>query len=121
MSSGPPPSKLVLLADLEHCQPGSKVRFLGCVDEYIVPTATLRVKHNYPLSSPPHVANVNIDHVLESVTRISIDVGSWINIIGYVERQPEKGVFVQAITVWDAGNVDLEAYQKAIEAHKDIQ
>ncbi|KAF2653608.1 hypothetical protein K491DRAFT_717901 [Lophiostoma macrostomum CBS 122681] len=114
--SGPTPSTLVLLTDLQSCAPGQKVRFLGCVDKYSITTATLRLTHNHPPSSPPRAAHVNIDHVLESIKRKEIDVGSWINVIGYVERRKEKGIFVQAITVWDAGNVDLEAYQKAVEA-----
>lgn len=62
---------------------------------------------------------MNIEHVLELMKRTDIDVGSWINVIGYIERKKEKGVSVQAIAVWDAGNVDLEAYQKAVEARKD--
>jgi hypothetical protein len=39
-------------------------------------------------------------------------------VIGYVERRKEKGVFVQAITVWSAGNVNLSAYEQAVEAKK---
>ena len=89
------------------------------MDEYAIASATLRLTHNHPPSSPPKVAHVNIEHVLESVKRKEIDVGTWINVIGYVERRKEKGVVVQAITVWDAGNVDLEAYQNAVEARKE--
>jgi hypothetical protein len=48
-----------------------------------------------------------------------LDVGTWLNVIGYVERKKEEGVFVQAIAVWDAGNVDLEAYEKAVEKRKE--
>ena len=62
---------------------------------------------------------MNIEHVLESIRRTEVDVGSWINVIGYVERRNEKGIFVQAIAVWSAGNVDLDAYQKAVEARKE--
>jgi hypothetical protein len=47
-----------------------------------------------------------------------MDVGAWVNVIGYVERRKEKGVFVQAIAVWNAGDVDLEAYQRAVEQKK---
>jgi hypothetical protein len=58
---------------------------------------------------------VNIDHVLEVVQRAAVDVGSWINVMGYVERRKEKGIFVQAVALWDAGNVDLATYEKAVE------
>ena len=89
------------------------------VDEYAVKSATLRLKHDYPSSSPPLVANVDIEHVLERVKSHELDVGTWINVIGHVERRKEKGVFVQAVAVWDAGNVDLDAYQKAVKKRKE--
>jgi hypothetical protein len=93
---------------------------LRSVDEYLLESATLRLKHDHlPSSGTRKPANVNIQHVLESVQRHEVDVGSWINVIGYVERRKEKGVHVQAIAVWDAGNVDLHAYQSAVEKRKE--
>ncbi|KAF2871611.1 CST complex subunit Ten1 [Massariosphaeria phaeospora] len=117
--SGPLPSHLVLLSELATCEPGQKVRFLGCIEEYITRTATLRLKHDYPPSSSPYVANVNIAHVLERIKRHELEVGSWINIIGSMERRKEKGIYVQAIAVWDAGNMDLDAYQKAVDKRRE--
>ncbi|KAF2630506.1 hypothetical protein BU25DRAFT_456231 [Macroventuria anomochaeta] len=116
--SGPVASNLVLLSDLKTTAHGTKVRILGCVDEYVVQTATLRLKHNYPAASSAEVANVDIIHVLERIKSREMEVGTWINVIGYVERRKDKGVFVQAIAVWDAGNIDLSAYEKAAEARK---
>jgi len=84
----------------------------------VVPTATLKLKHNYPAASTAEVANVEVVHVLERVKSHDLEVGSWINVIGYVERRKEKGVFVQAITIWSAGNVDLSAYEKSVGARK---
>lgn len=92
----------------------------GSVDEYVVQTATLRLKHNYPTASFAEIANVDIIHVLESIKSHEMEVGTWINVIGYVERRKEEGVFVQAITVWDAGAVDLTSYEKAVEARKAV-
>jgi hypothetical protein len=63
--------------------------------------------------------NLDIEHVLERIKRIEMDVGAWINVIGYVERRKDKGVFVQAVAIWDAGNVDLGAYEKAVEKRKE--
>ncbi|KAF7574234.1 Ten1 domain containing protein [Pyrenophora tritici-repentis] len=121
MSSTPVASNLVLLRDLPTCPHGTKVRFLGCVDEYIVETATLRLKHDYPVSSPPLVANLNIEHVLDRVKRHEVDVGTWLNVIGYVQRRitDKEGVFVQALCIWDAGNLDLAAYSKAVEKRNE--
>ncbi|KAF2732867.1 hypothetical protein EJ04DRAFT_513616 [Polyplosphaeria fusca] len=113
------PSKLVLLSELVNCERGAKVRFLGCVDEYVVRNASLKLKHNYPPSESPKVANVNVEHVLESVQRTELDVGSWVNVIGYVERRKDAGIFVQAIALWDAGNIDLKTYQAAVQARKE--
>jgi hypothetical protein len=78
----------------------------------------LRLKHNYPIVSPPVIANVDIEHVLERIKQLDVDVGTWLNVIGYVERRKEKGVFVQAVTVWNAGNIDLKAYEEAVEMRK---
>jgi hypothetical protein len=58
--------------------------------------------------------------VLERLKPHELDVGTWVNVIGHVERRKDKGVFVQAVAVWDAGNVDLDAYQKAVERRKDV-
>lgn len=88
------------------------------VHDYVVKIATLRLKHKYPASGPSTVANVNVEHVLERLKHHELDIGTWLNVIGYVEHRNEKGVFVQAVTVWDAGDVDLEAYEKAIERRK---
>ncbi|PVH93666.1 hypothetical protein DM02DRAFT_619150 [Periconia macrospinosa] len=84
-------------------------------------TATLRLVHDYPPAHPPKVAHVNIQHVLESIKRREVDVGTWINVIGHVERPQDSSsaVCVQAVAVWDAGNVDLDAYQKAVRRRED--
>jgi hypothetical protein len=56
--------------------------------------------------------------VLERIKRHELDVGTWMNVIGYIEQRKEKGVFVQAVAVWDAGDVDLKAYEMAVEKRK---
>lgn len=88
------------------------------VDEYLVKTATLRLTHNHPVSASPVVANLDIEHVLERAKQRDVDVGTWLNVIGYVQQRKEKGVFVQAVAMWDAGNIDLEVYAKALQARK---
>ncbi|KAF2186236.1 hypothetical protein K469DRAFT_630998 [Zopfia rhizophila CBS 207.26] len=121
MSGAPLPSKLVLISDLVNCKAREKVRFLGCIDEYRIPTATLILKHRYPTSAPPSIVHVNVEHVLESIKRCEVDVGSWINVIGYVEKRAEKRVFVQALVVWDAGNVDLDAYERGVDQRREVE
>ena len=51
--------------------------------------------------------------------RSQLEVGSWLNVIGYVEWREEENAFVQAVAVWDAGNVDVDAYQRTVERRKD--
>jgi hypothetical protein len=81
-------------------------------------TATLILKHNYPAVEKPSAVGVNIRVVLENIRSKEIDVGSWINVIGYLERKANNDIAVQAVAVWDAGIIDLEAYQKGLEARK---
>lgn len=86
----------------------------------MIKTATLRLKHDFSGSSASIVANVNIQHVLERVKRTDLELGTWINVIGHVEHRLEKGIFVQAVAIWDAGNVDLKAYEQAVEKRKEV-
>ncbi|OJD34811.1 telomere length regulation ten1 [Diplodia corticola] len=86
--NGPPPSRLVFLSDLKRMDVGDKARFLGCVDGYDARTGTLTLKHAYP-AKPSVVARVNIDHVLESVKCNDLEIGAWLNIIGYVQSPPQ--------------------------------
>lgn len=65
--------------------------------------------------------------MLQSVKRHEIDVGSWVNVIGYVEQRRAKdkgdgegGVRVQAVALWDAGNVNLEAYRSAVDKRREV-
>ncbi|KAJ9664249.1 hypothetical protein H2201_005241 [Coniosporium apollinis] len=134
MSTTPLASRLVFLSDLKHIEAGEKVRFLGCVEEYIVPSATLILKHNYPSTSAPITAHVNIEHVLESIKSTEMQVGAWLNVLGYVEKPPvyrptrklsrkqrasERGkVYVQAVMLWSAGAVKVDAYERAVEQRK---
>jgi hypothetical protein len=106
------------------------------VEEYQTPSGTLVLKHNYPPSSASStITHVNIDHVLETVKSTDIQVGSWVNIIGYVTagekiakqptarqslkaKDPPRQPHVQAIVLWSAGSVNLDAYEKAVEQRK---
>ncbi|KAF2011052.1 hypothetical protein BU24DRAFT_427261 [Aaosphaeria arxii CBS 175.79] len=118
MSAAPIPSTLVLLSELGRCTAGQKVRFLGLVHEYTTSTATLTLKHDYPPDSPTKIAKVDITHVLESIKQTEIDVGTWLNVIGYVEHKKDQVVSVQAVTVWDALDVNVDAYEQAFEARR---
>jgi len=91
------------------------------------------LKHDYPSSSTPVVAEVHLDHVLESITPTTTQIGTWLNVVGFINRDgredaqaaPNKGgrpmlmvVTVDAVLVWDAGNIKLDTYERALEARK---
>ncbi|KAL8782216.1 MAG: hypothetical protein Q9213_005582 [Squamulea squamosa] len=142
MSSGPLPTRLIFLSDLPTCSRDEKVRFLGCVSNYNVSTATLNLQHAYPASSSnAHVtAAVDVNIVLERLKHTDTQVGEWVNVMGYVQGVEEqrggnkgvkygngkrvsegKVVRVQAVMLWSAGGVKVWEYEKALEMRKQAQ
>ncbi|KAL4813226.1 CST complex subunit Ten1 [Aspergillus spinulosporus] len=125
--NGPSPSTRAFLADIPSLPADSKVRFLGCVKTYNISTGRLVLEHNYPRTKkqpkqdPPSVS-VDVNAVLETVTWEELCVGAWVNVIGYVRREPgqnSKGepsdsVYVDAVVVFPAGAVDLGEYERIL-------
>lgn len=80
------------------------------------------------------MAHVSIDHILESIKSTEMQIGAWLNVIGYVERPPvdrpirklsrrqrvsqPKNVHVQAVMLWSAGAVKVDAYERSVELRK---
>jgi hypothetical protein len=71
---------------------------------------------------------VNIDIVLETLKSTALEVDAWVNVIGYVTsrkthvessgRKLETAAnvtYVQAIVLWEAVAVELNAYEKALQ------
>lgn len=75
-------------------------------------------------------ASVDVNLLLNSVGHEQTAVGSWLNVIGYVKAKRKKGdgsakrddgdggaicwdIYVQAITLWPAGALDVQQYEKA--------
>lgn len=111
--------------------------------QYEVVTGSLYLTHNYPPTASGHqvFALVNVDHVLESIKSTDLQVGSWVNVIGYVtpaaagaaktytvpaqaERRSKqdaaarRNVTMQAIMLWSAGAINLDEYEKALQMRK---
>ncbi|TKA65094.1 hypothetical protein B0A49_08977 [Cryomyces minteri] len=84
-TSGPVASRLVFLSDLQKLNIGDK--FSQSVERYNISAATLILKHAYPTNSTA-IANVNVDHVLESLQATDTHTGAWVNIIGYITPAP---------------------------------
>lgn len=76
-------------------------------------------------------ALVDVNLLLSTLKPTDIQIGEWVNVIGYVEarstemkegkgcrkaKQDDKvGIRVQAILLWSAGGVKLAEYEKAVE------
>ncbi|KAG9851059.1 hypothetical protein KCU98_g2630, partial [Aureobasidium melanogenum] len=113
-SSSPLPSRLCAISQLHSLFPGDKVRFLGCVNQYHEPTASLFVFHNFP-SQNHYTAQVDISQLLDTFDRQNLQIGAWLNVIGYITPSSSRSrPKVQAITVWSAGAINLQQYETAL-------
>ncbi|TGO60727.1 hypothetical protein BCON_0033g00390 [Botryotinia convoluta] len=121
--SGPNPSKLILLADLQQFSEGDKVRFLGCVISYNRGSAILTLEHNFPIGNGTK-ASVNVQLLLNSLTHHETRVGEWVNVVGYVADTDEPqdiktrklgtDIAIQAIALWSSGPIQLDAYERSL-------
>ncbi|ESZ97513.1 hypothetical protein SBOR_2060 [Sclerotinia borealis F-4128] len=121
--SGPIPSKLTLLADLQQFSQGDKVRFLGCVTSYDKNSALLMLEHNFPVSNGIK-AYVNVKLLLDSLKSHETRIGEWVNIVGYIadlrgqqdtkDRLPGIEIYIQAIVLWSSGPIQLDAYERSL-------
>ncbi|CEN60070.1 hypothetical protein ASPCAL02511 [Aspergillus calidoustus] len=93
--NGPLPSTRAFISDIPSLPTDSKIRFLGCVKTYHIPSGRLILEHNYPRATKksqsqqkreiPSVA-VDVNAVLETVTWEQLCVGAWVTVLGYVRR-----------------------------------
>jgi len=144
------PSRLVLLNQIHILDLGTKVRFLGwsgrqiprtpspiltngSVHSYDGQSATLVLKDYYPaIAGDAPSAFVNISNVLDSVQYDVLEVGAWLNVMGYIRRnsglEPQnqrmtskvygEGTAVDATMVWSAGAIKLDRYQAAVRDYQ---
>ncbi|GIK02521.1 hypothetical protein Aspvir_006577 [Aspergillus viridinutans] len=140
--NGPLPSTRAFLSDLPSLPTGSKVRFLGCVRTYHIPSGHLILEHDYPRrrfssNAGPEPASVAVDvnAVLEAVTAEELRVGAWVNVVGYVRswgsdcndhdilRKPRMSspVYVEAVMVFSAGVVELGEYERVLREALEVE
>ncbi|PYH41515.1 nuclear telomere cap complex subunit Ten1 [Aspergillus saccharolyticus JOP 1030-1] len=130
--NAPLPSIRSFLSNLPSLQADTKVRFLGCVRSYRIPTGHLVLEHNYPHRKPPQEPAsvlVDINAVLESVTAEELRVGAWVNVLGYVRRRKvvdfgPAGVFpdicIEAVLVIPAV-VELGEYERILSESLEVE
>lgn len=84
------------------------------VTQYHEPTASLLVFHKFP-SQEHHTARVDISQLLDTIDHQNLQIGAWLNIIGYITPSSSRSWSkVQAITVWSAGAINLQQYETAL-------
>ena len=112
--------------------------FHSSVVEYDLATGILHLQHvlhhatrNCSSSSQAVVtAAVDVNILLETVKGTDIQLGEWVNVIGYVRNKREhcsirnegasqrgesvRMVHVQAVMLWSAGALKVEAYEQAV-------
>jgi hypothetical protein len=103
------------------------------VAQYNNETGTALLTHHYPVSPHQITARVNIDLVLEVVNSYVLQVGSWINVIGYIcgrtldpplnagvgETPVYSEVAIRAVMLWSAGDLKLKSYEDRLQERKD--
>ncbi|PGG97695.1 hypothetical protein GX51_07206 [Blastomyces parvus] len=146
--AGPLPTTRAFLSEIPSLPTGAKIRFLGCVSSYNPSTGHLTLEHNYPIRSrppsapaPPSIA-VDINLLLESLTATDIQVGAWLNVLGYIrERRPSppnnqnnynnnkespaataatgavgtRSIYIEAVMVFSADAVQLGEYERVLQ------
>ncbi|KAH8697089.1 CST complex subunit Ten1 [Talaromyces proteolyticus] len=144
----PPPTTPVFITQLRSLPLHSKVRFLGCVNHYDVKTGRLGLEHKYPplQSTKRDSANIERDlvntkvcvdiyHVLNTIKADDLQVGAWLNVIGYVRSEPQtdsneddrKGrdlvdqIYVEAIMIHNAGAIDVGEYEQVLANMQEIK
>lgn len=136
-SNGPVPSNLTLLSHLPSHAQGEKVRFLGCVMRYDSQAGVLELQHLYPQSDVRVLALADVKVIANTLTRENVEVGAWVNVIGYVgeteaNAYTRKGggrktkhettrmkddhvrVQVDVILLWNAGPLRVQEYEAAV-------
>ena len=138
-ANGPLSTHLTFLTSLPSHAPTTKVRFLGCVTKFDIGTGVLELQHLYPQPTSSVLAMVDINVIIETTKRELLEVGAWVNVVGYVGERVRKGkgrnerdgdavnrievvrVGVQAIMLWSAEGVKLGEYEKAVEGRLGIE
>ncbi|KAI7977747.1 hypothetical protein EIK77_009287 [Talaromyces pinophilus] len=101
------------------------------VTRYDVVRGRLELEHNYPplprrkkkrdASSAPRRVLVDIYHVLKTITRDQLQVGSWLNVFGYIRSEMQgkedannSQLYVEAVMISDAGAIRIAEYEQSL-------
>ncbi|PGH21542.1 hypothetical protein AJ80_03102 [Polytolypa hystricis UAMH7299] len=133
---GPISTKQAFLYQIPSLPAASKIRFLGCVVKYDVSAGLLTLAHNYPLKGggQPTSINVNVNLLLGLLKATDLQVGAWLNVLGYI-RQPQdvsleisnstlstpKSIYIEALMVISAGSIHVGEYERVLQDSQDAE
>lgn len=81
----------------------------------------LSLFHDFPSSQTRHTAQVDISQLLDTVQHQDLQIGAWLNIIGYITPTTSRSRSkIQAILVWSAGAINLQQYETALISRQTI-
>ena len=95
---------------------------------YDVSRGTLVVEHAYPQNTlAPLRTTVDVNLVLETLPTQHLEIGGWLNVIGYVRRNQSKVgkrsfgevIVIQALLLWSAGPIKVGEYERALSRRKN--
>lgn len=72
---------------------------------------------------------MDINNILDSVNRNDLQVGAWLNVLGYVRSETQRGdgpvppspanhIYIEALMIFAAGALHIGEYEKAL---RDMQ
>ncbi|KAI1913848.1 hypothetical protein LOZ12_002069 [Ophidiomyces ophidiicola] len=119
----------------------SDEKLVVSVSKYIVSQGILILEHIQSIESPSknafHSPKTTIDVkpnlLLGALKHTDIDVGNWINVIGYVRQQPpvpkensrkrtneDAQVYIEAVMIIPAGPIRIGEYEKIVAESRDV-
>ena len=94
---------------------------LDSVTNYSIKTALLTLEHNHP-SGNSFKALVDVNLLLNTLKSEETRIGTWVNVIGYIERKTqnvsttdEGELRIQALVLWSSGTFDLDRYERSLD------
>ncbi|KAI4727898.1 hypothetical protein E4T49_04341 [Aureobasidium sp. EXF-10728] len=85
------------------------------VNQYHESAALLSLFHNFPSSQNQQTTQVDISQLLDTIDHQHLQIGAWLNVIGYVTPSTLKSRSkIQAVVVWSAGAINLQQYENAL-------
>lgn len=74
-------------------------------------------------------ALVNVENILELVDHRLLEIGAWVNVVGYIEKHQESkplkpdqaspSVMVRATLLWSAGAIRMDRYEAAVREYQN--